>query len=69
MVVELEFLNSGIRVHDEDMIYENGTLAYPNVGDKVMIDLKFYLVTLREFFYLKGASGIDLKISFWCEEV
>lgn len=50
MVVELEFLNSGIRVHDEDMIYENGTLAYPNVGDKVMIDLKFYLVTLREFF-------------------
>ncbi|OXB98925.1 MULTISPECIES: hypothetical protein [Bacillus] len=69
MIVELEFLDmSKTRVHEKTKIYENFSAPIPNVGDTIYIEGYLYKVNRRDFIYLDN-TGIDLKVSFWCEEL
>ncbi|ASN71410.1 MULTISPECIES: hypothetical protein [Bacillus cereus group] len=69
MVVELEFLdNMKTRIHEKSKVYENFGGPIPNVEETVCIEGKFYKVVKRDFIYL-DKSGIDLRVSFWCEEL
>ncbi|TYA10914.1 hypothetical protein FRY98_24400 [Paenibacillus faecis] len=71
MRIELEFLDMDkVVLHNNEMVYKiDESIAYPNAGDRVYIEGMLYEVKERDFIYLSGAAGIDLKISFWCEEV
>jgi hypothetical protein len=65
MKVELEFLDeTKTRVHEEDIISETNT-PIPSVGENVWFGAERFTVSSRDFFYLDGRYGHDLKITFW----
>ncbi|WP_144505454.1 hypothetical protein [Bacillus mycoides] len=69
MKVELEFLDmSKTRVHEKERIYDNFSAPIPNVEDVIYIEGYLYKVIRRDFIYLDNID-IDLKVSFWCEEL
>ncbi|MEE3957851.1 hypothetical protein ACFVXR_17420 [Bacillus thuringiensis] len=69
MIVELEFLDmTKTRVHEKERIYDNFGGPIPNVGELVYVEGYAYKVVSRDFIYLDN-TGIDLKVSFWCEEL
>lgn len=69
MTVELEFLDSHkVRVHEKVMIYDNFSSPIPDVGDTIYMEGYLYKIVSRNFIYLDN-SGIDLKVTFWCEEL
>lgn len=68
MTIELEFLDTGkVGIHEQPIIYDNFSAPVPHVGDTIYLEGNFYKVVKRDFIYLFGE--IDLKISFWCEEL
>jgi hypothetical protein len=67
MITELEFLDENeARIHDKEMMYE-GTPPIPNVGELVYVEGKPCIVKRRDFLYLSGDLGIDIRVSMICK--
>ena len=70
MIIELEFLDMGkVRVHEKEMIYKNVIPPIPGVGDRILVEGMAYNVKERDFIYLSGNIGVDIKVSLWCEQI